>query len=268
MLQAHSPLWHYLWVAPNLYLLVLAWIVWQRGIHKARPAFFFFCVLIPAAQLILFAADELPSVTPTGFWHFLWSGLVVEALVKFVLIGELFVHIFSKYLSVAKLGKVLIRSTGVVLILFAAITAAVSSGPNSNPIVSGPHILERSIYIIESGLLLFIFLFSYYFRLTSDSTSLGICLGLAFSSCVHLGTWAFAANYIPNQTSVFLDLLNMAAYHLAVLIWYYYVLVPGKNPTRSQMPLDAPTPSSEGVSLAQKEAVKDWNRELERLIHQ
>ena len=39
MLQAHSLLWHYLWVAPNLLLLLLALRMWRRHLHKQHPVF-------------------------------------------------------------------------------------------------------------------------------------------------------------------------------------------------------------------------------------
>jgi hypothetical protein len=254
MLQAHSLLWHYLWVAPNLYLLLLSAVLYRRGLHREYPAFFAFSLVIPLAQLILYAADVLPWVSANTFWHVLWSGLLIEAIVKFALIGELFVHIFSPYSSIAKLGKTLIRATGVTLALLAAVAAAIAPGPNSYFVVSGPHLLEQTIYIIESGLLVFIFLFSAYFRLKSDRTSLGIALGLAVSACVQLGTWAFAAHNIPKETSVMLDFLNMAAYHIDVLVWWYYIALPH----RADIPLRGPVPENN---------LEIWNRELERLIH-
>ncbi len=226
MLQAHSFLWHYLWVAPNVLLLILAFLVWRRGLHRNYPIFFIFAIVAGTGQLVLYAADVMPSVSARVFWHVLWSGLLVEALVKFALIGELFAHIFGPYPSLARLGKILMRGVGVVLVFIAAMAAAFSPVSNPHLIVSGPHLLEQTIYLIEAGLLLFIFLFAAHFRLGSGQVSLGICLGLAISACVHLATWAVAANNSSAQTSVLLDLLHMAAYHLCVLIWFYYILVP------------------------------------------
>jgi len=45
MLQAHSILWHYLWVAPNVILLTLAVLMWRRGLVRAFPIFFSFAIL-------------------------------------------------------------------------------------------------------------------------------------------------------------------------------------------------------------------------------
>ena len=47
---------------------------------------------------------------PSG--GYVWVGLLVEGLLKFALIGEIFAHVFDPYPSVAKLGKFLIRGVG------------------------------------------------------------------------------------------------------------------------------------------------------------
>jgi hypothetical protein len=63
MLQAHSFLWNYLWVAPNIFLLVLGLIIWKRGFSRQFPAFFAFAILSAAGGLAVFLADILPSVS-------------------------------------------------------------------------------------------------------------------------------------------------------------------------------------------------------------
>jgi hypothetical protein len=254
MLQAHSVLWHYLWVAPNVLLLLLAALIWLRREHRQYLAFFIFAVVASLEQLTLYACDVIPSVSAETFWHVLWCGLLLEALVKFLLIGELFARALASYPSVAKLGKTLIRGASVALVAAGSLLAAFSPVSNAHWIVAGPHLLEQTIYLIESGLLVFVFVFSAYFRIWPDRVTWGICLGLAVSACVHLGTWAVAANNSSRQLSVFLDLLNMATYHLCVLIWFYYLLVPRKVATDSAVQLP-------------EHNLEIWNRELERLLH-
>ena len=253
MLQAHSILWHYLWVAPNVFLLLLGFLLWRRGLHRQYPAFLAFAVIGGLEQLILYASDVIPWISAETFWHILWSGLLVEAVLKFVLIGELFAHIFGPYPSLAKLGKTLTRVVGVVLVFGAAAVAAFSPVSNSHLIVSGPHLLGQTVYAIESGLLLFIFVFSAYFHLRSNRIALGICLGLAISACVHLAAWAIAANNTSKEASILLDFLKMATYHACVLIWFYYLLVPPKFATKS------------AVSIPEHN-LEIWNRELERFL--
>src|ERR1051326_218178 len=97
MLQAHSPLWHYLWVAPNVYLFVLALILWRRRLHKQIPIFVAFAALASIAELAVYTADVTPSVLPENFWRTAWVSVVIGSLLKFALIAEIFSHAFNSY---------------------------------------------------------------------------------------------------------------------------------------------------------------------------
>ena len=254
MLQAHSILWHYLWVAPNILLLVLGLLLWRRKLGAEFPAFLAFASLSSIGQLAVYTADVVPTVTAQTFWRVDWASLIVEGVLKFAVIGEIFAHVFGPYAALARLGRILIRAVGVVLVLAAALAAAYGPKDSIFGIVSGAHILEQTIYLIESGLLAFIFGLSFYFRLSFDRPLFGISLGLGVSACVHLAAWAVIANAgLPNQTRYLLDFLEMATYHICVLIWFYYLLVPGKAVTKPAVPL----PENE---------LDVWNRELERLV--
>ena len=256
MFRAHSLLWHYLWVAPNVFLLALGYLIWKRGLHRRFPTFFAFAALSAASELAVYLADVSPSVSPGTFWRVVWVSLLVEGPLKFALIGEIFAHIFDSYPSLARFGRQLIRGLGVVLVLAAALLAAYAPMDSSYGIVSGAHLLEQAIYLVESGLLLFIFLFAGYFSLRFSRPVLGIALGLAASACVHLASWAIIANgELPDMRRSVLDFLNMATYHVCVLMWFYYLLVLEKVVTNSAVPLP-------------ENNLAVWNRELERLLQQ
>lgn len=255
MLYAHSPLWHYLWVAPNVLLLVLAFLLWRRSVHKQYPFFVVFAFIGAVEQLTIYAADIIPAIDATTWWRIFWAGLLIEGILKFALVAEIFAHTFDAYASVAKIGKVLIRGVGVALVFTAATAAAFAPGDSRIGIVSGAHLLEQTIFLIETGLLVFIFVFSAYFELRMKRSVFGITLGLAISACVHLATWAYIANVGPSeQTRYLLDFLNMAVYHVCVLIWFYYLLVPHQVVAKSAVPLP-------------EHNLEVWNRELERLLH-
>jgi len=254
MLQAHSFLWHYLWVAPNLLLLVLAVFLWRRGTARHFPAFFAFTILSSIGQLAIYAADMVPSVAATTFWRVAWGDLILEAVLKVALIGEIFALLFGSYASVAHLGKTLIRGAGIVLVFAATLAAAYAQKNEFVGIISGANLLEQTTYLIECGILVFIFVFSAYFHISWPREVFGIALGLSISACVHLATWALIDNGgLPYATRVILTFVNMATYHVCVLIWFYYLLVPHKVVAKSVVPLP-------------ENNLDVWNRELERLV--
>src|ERR1700675_3944021 len=100
MFQPHSLLWHYLWVAPCVLLAALASLMWKRGLHKEFPAFFFYAIFEAVGGGILYAIDVTPSVfSDATYWRSAFSVLVVETLIKFVVIGEVFTHLLRRYPS-------------------------------------------------------------------------------------------------------------------------------------------------------------------------
>jgi len=257
MLQPHSLLWHYLWVAPNILLLVLAFFLWRRSLYRIYPFFFLFSVISAVEQLTIYWADLSSTINATDWWRIFLVGLVAEGLLKFAVIGEIFSLTFDAYSAIAKVGRISIRILGVVLVFGATIAAAYAPGDSRVVIVSQAHLLEQTVFLIETGLLAFIFGFSYYFKLRMPRRVFGIALGLAISACVHLGTWAFIANVGPSErTRALLDFLRMATYHVSVLIWIYYLLLRDDNITNY-----AVLPPSDHHHL------EVWNQELERLLH-
>lgn len=255
MLQAHSFLWYYLWLAPNVLLLALAFLIWKNGMRTRFPAFFAFALLDPLCQFALYVADVSPSISAENFWRIDWASLLIEGPLKFAVVAEIFARVFGSYDSVARLGRLLIRGVGIALALAAALAAAYAPKDSLFGIVSGAHLLEQTIALIATGLLLFIFVFAAYFRLRPARPVLGIALGVAIASCIHLAIRAVAANAgLPAERRVILDFVEMSGSHIAVLIWFYYLLVPHKEPVKP------------AVSLPENN-LDVWNRELERLVH-
>jgi hypothetical protein len=255
MLQPHSLLWHYLWVAPSVLLLVLAGRMRWSCLHQKFPVFFTLAIVSAMEQLTLYVCDLVPSVEAKTWWRVFWAGLLVESILKFALVGEIFARVFNAYSSIARLGRLVISGVGVALVLTAAFAAAWAPQDSLFEIVNGAHLLEQTIYLVEAGLLIVIFSLSSYFSLFLDRPLFGIALGMSFSALVHFATWAVAANAgLPPPKRVILDFVNMATYHVCVLTWFYYLLVPREVTTKSPV-------------LLPENNLDVWNRELERLVH-
>lgn len=257
MLRAHSLLWDYLWVAPNILALGLSLVLWRRNLHRYYPYFVAFITVSAITQLTLFIADVVPAISGPTWWRIFWVDLVLQGTLKCFLVGEIFSHAFSAYSSVAMLSRLLLRSVGVALVVTAALAAAFMPHDSNFGFISGAHLFEQTVYLVETGLLASIFLFSAYFRLHLARHIFGIALGLSISACVHLATWAVIANGgLSNQQKIVFDFVNMGAYHVCVLIWFYYLLLPHRVATKPP------------ASLPPENNLAVWNRELERLLQQ
>ena len=262
MLQAHSLLWNYLWVAPNLLLFLLAVVLFRRGTWRQTPAFFAFAILSAIADLSVFTADVIPSVSPEAFWRADWAGLLIESFLKFLVFGEVFARVFNPFPSVNRTGRMFVSGIGASLLLVSALLAALARADSAQRLISGAHMLEQTVFFVESGVIVSLFVFAAYFHLSWDRPSFGILLGFGVSSCVHLGAWAISANANPSAHGrTLLDFFDMGTHHVCVLIWYYFLLIPPKkNPPKE--------PPASPLSGSPEKDLAEWNRELERLVHQ
>lgn len=256
MLQAHSLLWNYLWIAPNLVFLVVGLLIWKRGLARQFPAFLAFAIVSGLGDLAVFGGDIAPLVSATNYWRISWVVLLFEALLKFLVIGEVLSKLLIPYPSVSRLGRTLVSGFGAVLVLLAGVVAGFAHGDSQVRLISSYHLLEQTVFVIESGLVVCLFVFAAYFHLSWDRLSFGILLGLGISACEQLATWAVIANATPSEhIRTLFAFANMATYHLCVFIWLFYVLVPQKVGTKSEVPLP-------------ENNLAVWNRELERLLQQ
>lgn len=230
--------------------------LWQRGLHKLFPFFLAYLTFGAIEQFTLYTMDVVPLGSVEAFWRAFFAGAIIEGAIKFAVIGELFFHLLRSRPAIAKLGRRLIGGVGAAVLLLAVAAAAYT------PIVHRPlisisraYILLQSSYVIDCGLALFLFLFAAHFKLIWNHRAFGIALGLGVVWCEHMAVWALNANGALLNKSYLLDFLNMATYHVCVLNWFYFLLVPEKVTTTS------------AVSLPENN-LDVWNRELERLLQQ
>jgi hypothetical protein len=254
MLQAHSFLWHYLWIAPNVLSLILAGCIGRRGIQKQYPIFFGYLIFVSLEGLCLYALDVSPIFSAITWWGAFWSGTIVEGLLKFAVVAELLRHLLHSWPAIAKLGRNLVSGAGAALVLFAAMAAAFAAPDNTPRLVGGAHILSQTLYLTEAGVIVAIFLLATYFQIPWGRITFGIAVGFGVVWCEHLAIWALVTGGLVRNRA-WEDLANMGTYHVCVLIWFYYLLVPQAVAVKSAV-------------LLPENNLDVWNRELERLVHQ
>jgi hypothetical protein len=277
MWQAHSFLWHYLWLAPATLCWLLGAALWRRGTYKRYPFFFAYLVLAPIEQFCLYAFDLSSKISAVTWWYTFWTGTILEGVLKFGVVAELLRYVLSPWPSVAKLVRNLVSGAGVLFVLLAAVIAAFAAPDNVPRLVGSAHVLSHTLYLIEAGLIVSIFLLAAFFHIPWERSCFGIALGFGVTWCQHAAIWALVTEGVVRNRG-WQDFANMATYHLSVLIWYYYLLVPEKSASSKPKdadkrppqdpPTDPPSSSSGGSPENHEEALEDWNRELERLIHQ
>jgi hypothetical protein len=241
-----------LWLlGPAGNLVVLALLL-RRRLAREFPIFFSylaFHVIEAFVTLLIYSHFGRKS------WAYLYAYWMVQAIglsLRFGVIYEIFCHVLRPYEGLRRGGTVVFRWLAV-LLAFAAIGIAVL-GPSNEPnfAISGALIIQRSIDVMQCGLLILLFLFASYFALTWRNYVFGIALGFGLIASVELLAAALATQSSEVSSALLLNSLPRIAFDLAGLVWIIYLALP--EPSRVEL-----------KALPQHDLEK-WNDELLELL--
>jgi len=217
--------WHshtvalYLWCAQPILQSVVAVILWHRKMHKQFPVFFLF-LLVQVANFAVIFPLWFVGDTKTYFVFF-WLGEAANAVLGFKVIHEIFLDVFRPYHTLKDLGTLLFKWAGVVMLLV-SVVVAFSNSFDQSPLVHAVTTLQRSVRIVQLGLILFLLLFSRFLGVSRKQVSFGISLGFGLFAGVELMLMALNSGGFVRQGN--LNLVNMVTLILAILVWCGYSL--------------------------------------------
>jgi hypothetical protein len=224
-----------LWCAQPILQSALAVILWRRKLHKQFPVFFIFLLTQVANFAVIF------PIWLTGNYSFyfapFWLGEAINAVVGFKVIHEIFIDVFRPYHTLKDLGTLLFKWAGVVMLLV-SVVVAFSNSFDQSPLIHALTTLQRSVRIVQLGLILFLLLFSRFLGVSRKQISFGISLGFGLFAGAELMMYALNSGGYVKQSQM--DQINMMAYLVAVSIWLGYsvsrqaVRAAGLNPLQTQ----------------------------------
>ena len=217
--------WHshtvalYLWCAQPILQSVVAVILWHRKMHKQFPVFFLFLLVQVANFAVIFPLSLVGDYKM--YFVFFWLGEAANAVLGFKVIHEIFLDVFRPYHTLKDLGTLLFKWAGVVMLLVSVVVAFSNSFDHS-PLVHAVTTLQRSVRIVQFGLILFLLLFSRFLGVSRKQVSFGISLGFGLFAGVELMLMALNSGGFVRQGN--LNLVNMVTLILAILVWCGYSL--------------------------------------------
>src|SRR4030081_1046599 len=217
--------WHshsvvlYLWCAQPILQSVVAIILWRRKLHKQFPVFFTFLIAQDVNFAVIFPLWLAGNHT-MYFWLF-WLGEAVNAVLGFKVIHEIFLDVFRPYHTLKDLGTLLFKWAGVVMLLV-SVVVAFSNSFDQSPLVHAVTTLQRSVRIVQLGLILFMLLFSSFLGVSRKQVSFGISLGFGLFAGVELMLMALNSGGFVRPGN--LNLINMVTFVLAIIVWLGYSL--------------------------------------------
>jgi len=206
-----------LWCSQPILQSAVAVILWRRKLHKQFPVFFWF-VLAQLANFVVLFPLWLTGNDIAYFWLF-WTGEAVNAVLGFRVIHEIFIDVFRPYHTLKDLGTLLFKWAGVVMLLV-SVVVAFSNSYDRSPLIHALTTLQRSVRIVQLGLILFLVLFSRLLGVSKKQTSFGISLGFGLFAGVELSLYTLYSGGFVKQGN--LNLINMMTYNFAILVWLGY----------------------------------------------
>ena len=209
-----------LWWLPVLLEAAIAIAMYIRRLYKDLPLFFSYIVYHIFRSFALLAA--LSSHNRHVYFVAYWSAEAVSAGLGLAVVFELFRAVLQPYSSVQKLGNWLFAWACFVVGLLAVISA-IDHGHELEAVMSGIFTLERSVRVVQAGLLLFLFAFAKSLNLSWRHCLLGIALGFALFVGVELAVITFRLQEGRASDSWY-QLLKPLSYNCAVITWAFYLL--------------------------------------------
>jgi len=217
----YNQIGQYLWCAQPILESAVALALWHRGLRKKFPIFFTYLL----TQVALFAITFPLRGPETYEWFFYvyWSGAAVSALLGFRVIHEVFLDVFRPYDTLKDLGTVLFKWAGVVM-LMVSVVVAFSSSASGDPLVQAVTTLQRSVRLVQCGLILFLLSFSRFLGVSRKQQSFGVALGFGLFASVELILIVLnAGRYLGVRSA---SLINLTMYDVAIVVWLTYALAP------------------------------------------
>jgi len=231
-----------LWIAHPVLEVVLAAVIWRRKLYRVYPFFFSYLVSEVVLFLVLFANQK----NYDRYFYLYWFGAGISALFGFKVIHEVFVDVLRPFHALRDFSSMLVRWAGLVVMLIAVLAAMSGAGTGFNRITAGLLSLERSVRVMQCGMILFLLMFSRYLGISRRHRSFGVALGFGIFAAAELLAFGLRVSGIMNPTA--LSLAIMASYDVAVIAWLGYFTLPVTEQRRSEVLLQ---PQRWEVSLAE-----------------
>jgi hypothetical protein len=219
------------WILPVVIQAGLAVIMVRRKLRTSMPLFFSYVVF----QLVSFCIQfPLFHFSYAGYFYAYWTSSIIACLLGFTVMHEIFTHIFRPYDSLRELAMVLFRWAAVVLVLVAMVMGASGSQSEMPRLLGTILALERSVRVMQCGMVLFLLLFSSHLGLTARHHVFGISLGFGVFAAVDLIVATLRTTF--GQVALTqMALLKPAAYACSIIIWTYWLRAPEPERKKVEM---------------------------------
>ena len=217
-----------LWILQPALQAIIAVIVFRRKLHKTFPAFFTYTLV----QIALFAVEYPVYLrgSSSAYFYTFWAGAAVNIVLAFKIIHEIFLDIFRPYHALRDLGTALFKWAALIMVLVSVVVISISPGWD-DPLKQTIEVVQRCVRVVQCGMVLFLLAFCKNLGVSWRRQSFGIALGFGFFAGAELLTTAlYSGQHLHFHL---MNILNMAAYNVGMVIWMFYSVFNRRHVTTS-----------------------------------
>ena len=147
-----------LWCLTPIFMSVTAAFLCRRRLQKEFPYFFNYVIFQILSFLVEFPLRNWPN-----YYYVYWTVQALSVVVSFAVLLEIFRSAFRPYEALRGLSIILFRWCALVVLLLGGMWAITSWRENQiDNITNAIYLVERSVRLMQCGLVLFLLLFSEY----------------------------------------------------------------------------------------------------------
>lgn len=223
-------------VATAVIQAVIFVVVTKRKLRPDFPIFLGYLALLSTSNLFLVGVLLRSGSRSDLYFYSYWVLNIVVMLLEFGVMSELVTNALKPYSGLIDLGKMLFRWAALFLLLVASITAFATAGSTAVKCAAAARIVERSLCLMQCGLLLLFFLFERRLALSWRSSSVSVAIGLGTTAAINISQ-SFVNAHLPAWLSVW-DFVNNASSLGIAVFWLMCFARP--EPARKNV-MDSPS---------------------------
>src|SRR5580704_14312973 len=229
---------------------LIAAIMLRRKLHVAWPGFFaynIFHAFQPFSDLVGILR-KWPQFT---YFYFFYTLEAISLALSFVVIYEVFLTVLEPYEALSRVARKIFFVTAATLLLVAVLFVFFGPGSEGNRLFKLVFYTERSLRIVQIGLLMLLFFLARSFGLSWRSNAFGIALGYGIYSTLQLVLVVLRLQYV-NFNFHLISTFSALSFILMSVIWLRFVA----QPVGVAQPIRA-IPYND---------IAKWNEKLEELL--
>jgi hypothetical protein len=236
-----------LWICGLVLQCILACVLIARRMYRHVPLFFSYIAFLAVESIVLYFVRRQSA---DAYFYAYWVKELLVAPLRVAVIYEVVLSVFAPYGAIQKLMRLCALWALIVLVLLAGFVAVDFPASNADGILNVVLMLDRSLRIVDVGLLLLLFMFAYFLHLRWPHYALGVAIGLALFCSVELVAATVRARF-GITPSIIYNVINATSWSLAVVLWTVTFVT-----SERRREVQAMRPSQ----------LEDWNHALEAML--